>query len=253
MNSAKIATMTERRLTDQAPGPVLGKSRGRVLDVLRAAGEPVDVQEIAGRTGLHPNTVRFHLEGLVDTGLAERKAEERDRPGRPRMVYRARVGEAVAGRRSYRLLAEMLTGLVADTLPHPRRAAVTAGAVWGRYLAERPAPLRRVDAKEAIQRLSAVLADAGFAPGPVEDSREPVLPLRHCPFREVAEQHPELVCSLHLGLMRGVLAEVRAPLVADRLEPLVEPSLCLAHLAPVARRPGGSSSDDLTEPVSDRF
>jgi predicted ArsR family transcriptional regulator len=242
--------MAARMLTDQAPAPVLGESRGRVLEVLRAAGEPVDVREIAGRTGLHPNTVRFHLEGLVDTGLAERKAEERNRPGRPRMVYRARAGEAITAQRSYRLLAEMLTGLVADTLPHPQSPAVAAGEVWGRYLAERPAPLRRVDAKEAIRRLSAVLADAGFAPGPIGDLREPVLPLRHCPFREVAEQHLDLVCSLHLGLMRGVLAEVRAPLVADRLEPFVEPSLCLAHLAPVARKPGDSSNDEAVAAVS---
>jgi predicted ArsR family transcriptional regulator len=243
--------MSQHTLTDQAPGPVLGESRGRVLDVLRAAAEPMGVQEIAERTGLHPNTARFHLEGLVDAGLAERRAEERHRPGRPRMLYRARAGESVAGQRSYRLLAEMLTGLVADTLPHPQRAAVAAGEVWGRYLAERPAPLHRVDAEEAIQRLSAVLADAGFAPGPVGDPRKPVIPLRHCPFREVAEQHRDVVCSLHLGLIRGVLAEARAPLLADRLEPLVEPSLCLAHLAPAKRKPGGSSGEDAVEPASD--
>jgi predicted ArsR family transcriptional regulator len=53
----------------------------------------------------------------------------------------------------------------------------------------------------------------------------------------VAAQHQDVVCSLHLGLMRGVLAEVRAPLKTDRLEPFVEPSLCLAHLALVPGRP----------------
>lgn len=40
------------------------------------------------------------------------------------------------------------------------------------------------------------------------------------------------MCSLHLGLMRGALKEVRAPLGVDRLEPFVGPSLCLAHLTP---------------------
>jgi predicted ArsR family transcriptional regulator len=49
------------------------------------------------------------------------------------------------------------------------------------------------------------------------------------------------VCSLHLGLMRGVLAESRAPLVAERLDPFVDTSLCLAHLSPTSakRRPNG--------------
>jgi predicted ArsR family transcriptional regulator len=221
--------MSELTLTDPGAGPVLDESRGRVLDMLRTTGEPVGVQDIAERAGLHPNTARFHLDGLVDAGLAVREAEERSQPGRPRMVYRAAAMDVPAGRRSYRLLAEMLTSLVADALPQPDQAAVMAGEAWGRYLAERPAPSQRVDAEEGARRLSTVLADAGFAPEVVDDAK-PVIRLRRCPFREVAEQHREVVCSLHLGLMRGVLAEVRAPLKAERLEPFVEPSLCLAHL-----------------------
>jgi predicted ArsR family transcriptional regulator len=94
-----------------------------------------------------------------------------------------------------------------------------------------------VDADEGLRRLSTVLADVGFEPEPVDDSEHPVIPMRHCPFREVAEQHREVVCSLHLGLMRGVLAETHAPLVAERLDPFVERSLCLAHLRPTATKP----------------
>lgn len=230
--------MGEQVLTDPEPRPVFGESRARVLDVLRASGEPVAVQEVADQVGLHPNTARFHLDGLVDAGLAERHSEVRTQPGRPRTVYSASAADVPAGQRSYRLLAEMLTSLVADSLPEPGQAAETAGEAWGRYLAERPAPSQRIDAAEGVRRLSAVLADAGFAPDPVQG---PVIPLRHCPFREVAEQHQDVVCSLHLGLMRGVLAEVRAPLRAEKLEPFVEPSLCLAHLSPSAdsRRTGG--------------
>ncbi|MFD2420314.1 helix-turn-helix transcriptional regulator [Amycolatopsis pigmentata] len=234
--------MSEQVLIDPETRPVLGESRARVLEVLRAAGEPVGVQDVADQVGLHSNTARFHLDGLVDAGLAERQVEERSQPGRPRTVYLATATDVPAGQRSYRLLAEMLTGLVADTLPDPGKAAETAGEAWGRYLADRPAPSQRVDAAEGVRRLSAVLTDAGFAPDQVEDADRPVIPLRHCPFREVAEQHRDVVCSLHLGLMRGVLQEVRAPLRADRLEPFVEPSLCLAHLAPVkghAARTGG--------------
>lgn len=223
-------------MTDPGAGLSLGESRARVLDVLRAAGRPMGVQEITEQVDLHPNTARFHLDGLVDAGLAERHAEERSQPGRPRMVYAAMTADVSGGQRSYRLLAQMLTSLVADTLPEPGRAAEAAGEVWGRYLAERPAPSERVDAGEGMRRLSMVLAEAGFAPDVVADDERPVISLRHCPFREVAEQQQDVVCSLHLGLMRGVLAEVRAPLEADRLEPLVEPSLCVAHLAPIRRR-----------------
>ncbi|WP_218156799.1 hypothetical protein [Amycolatopsis saalfeldensis] len=123
-----------------------------------------------------------------------------------------------------------MTTLVVGELPRPRRAAIAAGREWGRSLAERPMPSERVDAEDGIRRLSTVLAGAGFAPGAVDDAEKPVIPLRHCPFREIAQQHRDVVCSLHLGLMQGVLAEVRAPLTARRLDPFVEPSLCLAHL-----------------------
>lgn len=229
--------MSEQPLTDAASGPVLGASRARVLDLLRAAEDPLGVAQVAARIGLHPNTARFHLDGLVTAGLAERQVEERTQPGRPRMVYRAGAQDAAAGQRSYQLLATMLTSLVAEALPQPERTAVDAGRVWGRYLVERPAPFQRVDAADGIQRLSAVLADAGFAPGTVSDPENPVIPLRHCPFREIALQHGDVVCSLHLGLMQGVLAEVRAPVTADRLERFVEPSLCLAHLTTTQEQP----------------
>jgi predicted ArsR family transcriptional regulator len=142
------------------------------------------------------------------------------------------IGDS-ARQHNYRLLAEMLTGLIAGLLPQPGPAAIEAGERWGRYLAPRPAPLHSVDANDGIRRLTAVLSDVGFAPEAVSDLPAPVIGLRHCPFLDIAVQHPELVCSLHLGLIRGVLSEVRAPLTAERLESFVEPSLCLAHLTPV--------------------
>jgi predicted ArsR family transcriptional regulator len=34
---------------------------------------------------------------------------------------------------------------------------------------------------------------------------DPMLVYR-CPFREIAEARPDVVCSVHLGLMRGALS-----------------------------------------------
>ncbi|WP_405900657.1 helix-turn-helix domain-containing protein [Streptomyces sp. NBC_00727] len=216
----------------------VGESRGHVLGVLRSAPGPVGVREIAESTGLHSNTVRFHLDTLVGEGLAERDSEALGRPGRPRAVYRATATRTTADRRSYQLLAHMLTGLAAESLEQPAQAAASTGEAWGRYLADTPSPAQRLTAEEAIGRLTRVLDEAGFAPGPVEGSEpDAVVPLRHCPFLEIAREHRDIVCSLHLGLMRGALEEVRAPLRVDRLEPFVGPSLCLAHLAPSDERP----------------
>ena len=217
-------------LTPDAGAP-LGQSRAHVLDLLRAAGSPAGVRDIADQAGLHPNTARFHLDALVDAGLAARAPKERTTPGRPSMAYRAVAGGETMGRRRYRLLAEMLTSLIAGMLPKPGEAAGEAGREWGRYLTEPPPPYQRLDAGEAVERLTATLAEIGFAPEAVTDGTQYQLRLRQCPFREVAENHQDLVCQLHLGLMQGALAQMRAPVTADRLQPFAEPSLCIAYLA----------------------
>jgi predicted ArsR family transcriptional regulator len=217
-------------LTPDAGAP-LGQSRAHVLDLLRAAGSPVGVRDIADQAGLHPNTARFHLDALVDAGLAARAPKERTTPGRPSMAYRAVAGGETMGRRRYRLLAEMLTSLIAGMLPKPGEAAGEAGREWGRYLTEPPPPYQRLDAGEAVERLTATMAEIGFAPEAVTDGTQYQLRLRQCPFREVAENHQDVVCQLHLGLMQGALAQMRAPVTADRLQPFAEPSLCIAYLA----------------------
>jgi predicted ArsR family transcriptional regulator len=224
--------------------PALGPRRADVLDLLRAARSAVSVREIADRTRLHPNTARFHLDALVDAGLATRATRARSAPGRPCMAYQAVEGGA-PGRRQYRLLAEMLASLVAGVLPEPGEAAAEAGREWGRYITERPAPFQRVDAYGAVEGLAAILQELGFAPETEPDGPGYQLRLRQCPFREVAEVHPEVVCQLHLGLMQGALDQMRAPVTADRLQPFAEASVCVAHLAgsrslTARRRPGSA-------------
>lgn len=210
----------------------LGRSRSDVLDMLRASGGPLGVRDVAARMGLHPNTARFHLEALVEAGLAVREAEDRQTPGRPRIGYRA-AADSPAGRRRYRLLAEMLTGLIAETMPEPDSVADDVGREWGSYLAEQPPPFQRPTAQEAVAKLIAILTELGFAPqAEAGDSHGQYrLCLRQCPFREVAQQHQNVICALHLGLVRGALARMRAPVAAERLDPFVEPSLCVVRLA----------------------
>jgi predicted ArsR family transcriptional regulator len=209
-----------------------GASRLRILQVMRESADRLGVQDLAERVGLHVNTVRFHLDRLVAEGLAQRHVEERTEPGRPRLAFTA-VDRPDAGRdqRSYRLLAEILASFVTGTVPDAAAAATGAGRAWGHYLTERPAPYRRADEDGSVTELLRTLDDIGFAPerSPQEGSRE--ILLRHCPFLEVAEAHREVVCSVHLGLMQGVLAELRAPVTAERLQPFVKPSLCVAYLA----------------------
>ena len=224
--------MKRQQLTEPDPASgMLGESRSRVLEVLQDTGAQLGVNDVAARLSLHPNTVRFHLEALVTSGLVDSEAEERDLPGRPRTLYSANANSASAGRRNYRLLAEILASSMAAQTSHPREVAINAGQEWGRYLGEGPTPFKRVDADEATRRLVSAMEDIGFAPEAVTKGRRRQVLLNRCPFREVAQEHPEVVCSIHLGLMNGLLAELDAPLEVDRLDPFVEPSLCVASLS----------------------
>lgn len=228
--------MDARELAKPDPAtPPIGESRSRVLAVLQDAGAPMAVGDVASRVRLHPNTARFHLDALVEAELAERHTEEPDRPGRPRTLYAAQSASARAGQRSYRLLTQILAGYIAAHIPQPAQAAEQAGEEWGRYLADKPPPFRRTDAETAIGRLVGTLDDIGFAPESVESGEQRQILLHHCPFRETAIEHREVVCSIHLGLMHGLLAELDTTIDADRLDPFVEPNLCIAHLVATDR------------------
>jgi predicted ArsR family transcriptional regulator len=123
----------------------------------------------------------------------------------------------------------MLTGLV-STLADSGSASVELGKRWGRHLIERPAPSERVSAGEALARLDTLLEKIGFQPETGAFGTDVEVRLRHCPFREVAEKHTDVVCAINLGLMQGALDELGAPIAAVSLEPLVTPQTCIAHL-----------------------
>lgn len=226
----------ELALGDQSGAPALGSSRARVLRALRNARSPMGVTEVAEHVRLHPNTARFHLDGLVEQGLAERAVEDREVPGRPRALYTPTARSAGTGRRSYRLLAEILTSYFATHTKQPGQAALKAGEAWGRFLTEQQPPFRRTDASAAVELLVEALDDIGFAPEAVMTGRRRQIRLHHCPFRETAQEHRDVVCSVHLGLMRGMLRQLDAPLDAKQLDPFVEPSLCVAHLVKASAR-----------------
>lgn len=209
-------------------------SRVRLLRALTAAPGPLSAQELAGETGLHLTTVRTHLDVLVDAGLASAEPETRSVPGRPRLLYRAHPERAPAPPEDYRLLAEVLTSHLAGTAGEPADQARSAGRAWGQYLTAGPPPYVELTPADTRARVVELFATLGFEPELDPSGRQ--LFLRRCPFLDLARRHPDVVCSLHLGLLQGALESLGAGLTADRLEPFVEPSLCVAQLDGAATR-----------------
>lgn len=204
-----------------------GSSRPRILRALREAG-PLDADELAERVGLHRNTVRAHLAVLERAGLVEREVEREGRPGRPRVRYRA-APEPESG---YLLLSRVLAEHLARSRARVAERMVEAGRAWGR--SEVGPGGGDGSLEQATARVIGLLGDLGFEPEPRPLRRGTEILLHACPFREVAEEHPEIVCSVHLGLLRGALEALGARAAVD-LRPFVGPELCVARVREARR------------------
>ena len=201
--------------------------RRHIVQELQAERSGLDVQQLARALELHPNTVRWHLGILGDAGIVESHPEPRAGPGRPRILYRLTREGTANGREEYRLLATILSGAVSGGEDGPSRAE-EAGREWGRYLVRRPAPGARVNEREAVGEVVRLLDEQGFAP----DAEGTEVRMHRCPFHDLAEQHPEVVCAVHRGLISGALDELGSELDVEGLDVFVEPDLCIARLGP---------------------
>lgn len=241
------------------------RQRERVLRTVREHGGVVDAVELAALMKMHVTTVRFHLDVLCDEGVIERTRISRGGVGRPRTGYRA-----VEERLDYRALAEILAMELGETVATRARRAQRAGQQWAARIAastgDAEGKQQDSDANDELDRLGrgAVLATevfsrVGFEPELAAESepsaslsteseqvlgRERIIRLNSCPVRDLARAHPEVGCGVHLGLLQGLLDRAAAAdeggdqgeAVTARLEPFVEPELCIARLATSARR-----------------
>ncbi|MDA4109605.1 helix-turn-helix transcriptional regulator [Mycolicibacterium holsaticum] len=212
--------------------------REEVLAALRATSEPMTIVAIADGLGVHPNTVRFHLDTLVGDGRAERVEPDRRGPGRPPLMFRAVHRMDPGGPRRYQVLAEILLMSLAGQR-NPAAKAASAGRAWARRIAGRD-DRTAISANQSARRLVKFLDELGFAPRLRTVSGKQQVGLRHCPFLELAEGGSDVVCPVHLGLMRGALEAWDAPVTVEKLEPFVEPDLCVAHLTASTKSPVAS-------------
>src|ERR1700761_4781128 len=115
-------------LADGKPAESAGRRR-EVLRVLRASSDAMSIAAIAELLGVHPNTVRFHLESLVSDGQVEHVESGRRGPGRPPLMFRAVRQMDRGGTRHYRVLAEILCTALANERD-PGVTARDAGRLW---------------------------------------------------------------------------------------------------------------------------
>lgn len=182
-------------------------TRFAIYQELGRSPSPLSASDLAERLGLHPNTVRPHLDRMREAGLVEVEPVHRGTVGRPQLRYSLAPGAPGLGLDppAHTLLAGLLAAL-AEQLGGDGLDAANLGRRWGTE-----AGGRRQSGRGCLAALVAELDRLGFDPvqaelgSPDGETRRVRVDFLHCPFRELAEAYPELVCSLHRGIVEGVI------------------------------------------------
>lgn len=220
------------------------------LDVLKALGDntryaiylelarsprPLTTAEVATTLDLHSNTVRPHLERMREVGLLAVETEPRGAVGRPQHRYSLAADAPSLGLEppTFPVLAQMLLTLTGSARIGSEEA-IEAGREQGRAdAAQEPRP-RKPSTARCVERLVARLDALGFDPAVVEQEEGSTVAFLHCPFRELAETNPDVVCGLHRGMVEGFVAGAggaEAGTRVTRFHSLVDRTPCQVSLA----------------------
>lgn len=208
-------------------------TRFAIYQELAQSSSPLSAAALAERLGLHPNTIRPHLDRMRDAGVVEVEAIHRGTVGRPQFQYSLAPGAPGLGLDppAHTLLAGLLAalceGLGAETVD-----AAELGRHWGGE-----AVARHPGAGGCLAALTGELERLGFDPasedlGEKGDHGDRVrVAFLHCPFRELAEAYPELVCHLHRGIVEGVVEAAAGQGIVEHFATLADRDPCHVDVA----------------------
>jgi predicted ArsR family transcriptional regulator len=182
-------------------------ARRELYAYVRGTGRSVGREEAARAVGVSRAMAAFHLDRLAEAGLLEveyRRLTGRSGrgAGRPAKLYRRAEGRAEISvpPTRYALAGDLLIRTVRDRRPGEtaedslRRSANE----YGRALAAGLAGPRR--SRGSLGRMRRALDDLGYEPA----ARRGAVILRNCPFHELVERHPDVMCGLNLAFLQGV-------------------------------------------------
>jgi len=176
-----------------------GVRRSAYRVVLAAGANPVGRDDVAEALDIGRTLAAFHLDklaeaGLVEVSFARRSGRSGPGAGRPAKLYRVAAAERTVSvpPRSYgtaaELLAESLDRVGADV------ALFDAARAHGRRVGA-------VTAASSETEVVELLRAHGYVPEASPDG----IRLHNCPFHQLAEQFPPLICGMNLALLDGVL------------------------------------------------
>jgi predicted ArsR family transcriptional regulator len=179
-----------------------------------AGEEGVTAAHVADRFGLHPNVARHHLDKLAAGGYLEvAVGKPGSGAGRPSKRYRP-MGEQLSLDVPLKTddLVLTLLGRALALLPRDEAQAMAeeVGEEYGRALATgmtgregEPVGVQR-SFRSALHAVADALTAHGFAAHADSRNNELRIINHHCPFGDVAMEHP-VICAVDRGMVKGML------------------------------------------------
>lgn len=232
----------------------------------RAAG--LSAAELGERLDLHATTIRFHVDQMVAARILDSHFVRDGGVGRPSKKYVLHevplgkdLDHAVSGDGDGEGPFALLAGLLSSVLSTQEAGQLTpeeAGVRWATEKAasmhdgrdpQEPVDDSREGALGRARDVTRILSEWGYQPEVAdEEGGEVGLTLHDCPFLPLAASHPDVVCGVHRGLLRGALDAVGEPGAKVSLRPFTGPNTCRALLQLAPRDPAGPET---TKPTSE--
>jgi predicted ArsR family transcriptional regulator len=174
--------------------------------------EGLTASEVAGATGLHANVARHHLDKLVGGSYVEVTQRPSSRAGRPAKVYRvSEPGLRLEFDVGHDDILVTLLGKALSRLGDAEAAelAEEVGMEFGKQMAG--AMGTSMESQRSFRAALHIVADAlsahGFAAHAERHGDELRIVSRHCPFGDVAIEHP-VICAVDRGMVKGLLGSL---------------------------------------------
>ncbi|WP_027407785.1 helix-turn-helix transcriptional regulator [Anoxybacteroides tepidamans] len=188
-------------------------TRYHIYEYIAKKNKEVSVQEIAEAFSIHPNVARLHLTKLEDVNMLVSATQKTGKGGRPSRLYRLSddVIQLHFPFRDYLLLAKIAIQTMIKLGEVGKQALYETGKSFGKEIIlhrlPHDQPVQRLSLAEKINILKEATETAGFYPSFDYNEKEQkiIFKVFNCPFKEIAFQQPEMVCSMHYAFLCGML------------------------------------------------
>ena len=205
-------TSTVSAITDAFGDP----TRRGIYLFAREEAAGVTAKQVAEKFGVHPNVARHHLDKLAAGGYLEVAVERAEGAGagRPSKHYRVSADAKVDLTGDVPVhsddLVLSLLGRALALLPHDKAEAMAeeVGQEYGLAMAQgltgADLAVGQRSLRSAMQAVADALTAHGFAAHADQRNNQLRIVNNHCPFGDVAIEHP-VICAVDRGMVKGML------------------------------------------------